>query len=133
MVTMPLVLLYSTRSDCARYGCDLISSASTHVHTLFAMHLLNLVNSRDDLRRLKQDLEAVISQVSQIVPYVMVNRRAYFLIEKLLTPIARTFPVSSNFSTSAQVSTNVGESTTFGVPSGFVGKLTPSEIKYIHV
>ena len=130
---MPLLLLYSTRSDCARYGCNLISSSSTHMNASFAKHLLNLVNSRDNLRRLKQDLEAVVGQVSQIVPYVMVNRCAYFLIEKLLTPIARTFLVSSNFSTSAQVSTNVGESATFGVPSGFVGKLTPSAIKHIHV
>lgn len=67
---MPLLLLYSTRPDCARYGCNLISSVLTHIDTRFAKHLLNLVNGRDNLRRIEQDLEAVVDQVCQIAPYV---------------------------------------------------------------
>ena len=53
------------------------------------------------------------------------GNKTYVLMEKLLTPIARTFPVSRSFSISAQASLKLTLSVVLKDPSGFLGRAFP--------
>jgi hypothetical protein len=57
------------------------------------------------------------------------GNKAHVLMEKLLTPIARTFPVSRSFSISAQASLKLTLSVVLTEPSGFLGNGFPSALR----
>ena len=80
---------------------------------------LNLIHSWNDLRRLKENLEAIARTI-----VIKLQKRGatgveatYFWTLKLLTPIALIFPASYNFSMSAHVSLKVGLSTVMNSPA----------------
>ena len=54
------------------------------------------------------------------------GNKTHVLMEKLLTPIARTLPVSRSFSISAQASLKLTLFVVLKVPSGFLGTVPPS-------
>ena len=53
------------------------------------------------------------------------GNKTHVLMKKLLTPIARTFPVSRSFSISAQASLKLTLSAVLKDPSGFLGRAFP--------
>jgi len=56
------------------------------------------------------------------------GEKIHVLMEKLLTPIARTLPVERSFSISAQASLKFTLSVVLKVPSGFLGTPPPSAL-----
>ena len=57
-----------------------------------------------------------------------IGNKTHVLMEKLLTPIARTLPVSRSFSISAQASLKLTLSVVLTEPSGFLGSGFPSAL-----
>lgn len=86
---------------------SIITLAKSSVWFRRAYDILDLVHSWNDLGRLEKFFEAAGSDEPVKSP---TEEMAYFLMEKLLTPMALALPLSYIFSMCAHVSLNRGVS-----------------------